>query len=188
MQKDDEQLISEYLEGDESALTVLVDKYLPAVYNFAFSLTHDTNIAEDITQESFIKAWKNIRRFIPTKNFQTWLFAIARNTAIDKLRQKREVVFSKFENANGENTLIATTPGDSLSPVELLENAENIIFAQQLLEQIDPLYRDVLTLRYQNEMTFEEIGKILKRPLHTVKSQHRRALISLRRAIDAKTA
>ncbi len=188
MQKDDEQLISEYLDGDEGALAVLVDRHLSAVYNFAFSLTHDVHLAEDVAQESFIKAWKNIRRFIPTKNFQTWLFAIARNTAIDKLRQKREVALSKFENVDGENILIAVTPDNSLSPVELLENAENIIFAQKLLEQIDPLYRDVLTLRYQNKMTFEEIGKILKRPLHTVKSQHRRALISLRRVINTKTA
>ncbi|MEQ1500041.1 MAG: RNA polymerase sigma factor [Parcubacteria group bacterium] len=183
----DEQLILDYLDGGEESLAVLVDRHISAVYNFAFSLTNDAHMAEDVAQESFIKAWKNIRRFIPTKNFQTWLFAIARNTAIDKLRQKQEIVFSKFEDANGENALIATTPDDSLSPVELLENAENIIFAQQLLEQIDPLYRDVLILRYQNEMTFEEIGKILKRPLHTVKSQHRRALISLRRTIDTKT-
>lgn len=184
----DEQLISAYLDGDEEALAVLLDKYLSVVYNFAFGLTQDDHLAEDVAQESFIKAWKNIRRFIPTKNFQTWLFTIARNTAIDKLRQKKDVAFSTFENADGENILTATVADNSLSPVELLEKAEDIIFVQELLEQINPLYKDVLILRYQNEMTFEEIGKILKRPLHTVKSQHRRALISLRRALDTKTA
>src|SRR3989344_1965862 len=95
--KSDSQLISEYLEGNDRSLTVLADRHLPAVYNFAFSLTRDSQMAEDVAQESFIKAWKNIRRFMTTKNFQTWLFSITRNTAIDKLRQKREVAFSAFE-------------------------------------------------------------------------------------------
>jgi len=186
--KSDGQLITEYLEGDEQSLVILIDRHLPAVYNFASSLTHDSQLAEDIAQESFIKAWKNIRRFIPTKNFQTWLFTIARNTAIDRLRQKREVAFSAFETRDGENPLVAAIADDSPLPSELLERAEDVVFVRRLLEQLDPLYLDVLVLRFHNGMTFEEIGQALKKPLHTVKSQHRRALAILRRAIDTQTA
>ena len=99
MQKDDEQFISAYLEGDESALAFLVDKYLKNVYNFAFQLTKDRQAADDITQESFIKAWKYIRRYRHGSSFKTWLSAITRNTAIDWLRSRKELAFSIFDNA-----------------------------------------------------------------------------------------
>ena len=57
MRKDDEQLVSNYLEGDDRALAILVDRYLVDAYNFAFKLTNDRGVAEDVTQESFMKAW-----------------------------------------------------------------------------------------------------------------------------------
>jgi len=186
MERTDQELVADYLEGDDTSLAVLVDRHLPAVYNFALSLVHDSQMADDIAQESFIKAWKNIRRFISTKSFQTWLFSIAHNTAIDTLRQKRDVAFSAFENAEGENTLTATMVDDSPLPSELLQKAQDATFVQRLLQSLDPQYQDVLTLRYQNDMTFKEIGEALKKPLHTVKSQHRRALASLRRALKTR--
>jgi len=68
-----------------------------------------------------------------------------------------------------------------------LERAEDATFVANLLEELDPLYRDVINLRYGDNLTFKEIGEILRRPLHTVKSQHRRAIIALRRA-RTKTA
>lgn len=184
MQKVDEQLISEYLDGDESALAVLVDRHLKSVYNFARTLTNDSQAAEDVAQESFIKAWKHIRRFRRGSSFQTWLFSITRNTAIDWLRQKKALAFSLFENERGENMLTETLRDTSLLPDELLARAEDARFVEVLLEELDPLYRDVLKLRYSSNMTFKEIGELLKRPLHTVKSQHRRALIALRRSLE----
>jgi RNA polymerase sigma-70 factor (ECF subfamily) len=184
MQKADEQLISDYLDGDEKALDTLVDRHLVNAYNFALKLVNDNQAANDITQEAFVKAWKNIRGFKRGSTFQTWLFAITRNVAIDWLRRKKEVVFSAFENQRGENMLTETLADKSLLPDELLARAEDARFVEILLEELDPIYRDVLKLRYSSNMTFEEIGELLKRPLHTVKSQHRRALIALRRSLE----
>ena len=184
MNKTDEQLISDYLDGNEKALNTLVDRYLTNVYNFALKLTSDTQAAEDVTQESFIKAWKNIRGFKHSSSFQTWLFAITRNASIDWLRTKKDLAFSAFENEQGVNMLTETLALNELSPDELLRRAEDARFIKALLNELDPLYRDVLTLRYSSNMTFEAIGEILKRPLHTVKSQHRRAIIALRRSLE----
>lgn len=186
MRKTDEQLIDEYLDGNEKALGTLVDRHLINAYNFALNLVNDNQVAHDITQEAFIKAWKNIRGFKRGSSFQTWLFAITRNVAIDWLRRRKEVTFSTFENDRGENMLTETLADSSLLPDELLARAENTRFVEILLEELDPLYRDVLKLRYSSNMTFEEIGEFLKRPLHTVKSQHRRALIALRRSIATR--
>ena len=188
MKETDGQLISNYLEGDEKALGFLVERYLKDVYNFAFRLTGDIQAAEDISQDSFIKAWKHIRRYRQGSNFQAWLFTITRNTAIDWLRQKKEIVFSSFENERGENVLIETLADKRPLPDELIAQAEDAKFVQALLTQLDPRYREVLTLKYTSDLTFEQIGEILRRPLHTVKSQRRRALIALRRLLQAKPA
>ena len=174
-------MISAYLEGDEKALGVLVDRYLKDVYNFAFKLTGDLHASEDIAQDSFVKAWKNIRKYRQGSNFLTWLFAITRNTAIDWLRTKKELAFSSFENELGENRFAETLADSELLPDELLARAEDKNYVEALLAELNPIYREVLTLRYSSNLTFEEIGEILRKPLHTVKSQHRRALIALRR-------
>ena len=186
MEHSDEQLISEYLDGSEKALETLVDRHMINAYNFAFKLVNDSQAANDITQEAFIKAWKNIRGFKRGSTFQTWLFAITRNVAIDWLRRRKEVAFSAFENERGENILTETLTDTGFLPDELLARAEDARFVGILLEELDPLYRDVLKLRYSSNMTFEEIGELLKRPLHTVKSQHRRALIALRRSLEVR--
>ena len=188
MHRNDEQLISAYLEGDEKALGFLVERYLKDVYNFAFKLTGDLQAAEDISQDSFIKAWKHVRKYRQGSNFQSWLFTITRNTAIDWLRQKKEIVFSSFENEQGENILVETLADKQPLPDELIAQAEDAKFVQALLTQLDPRYREVLTLKYTSDLTFEQIGEILRRPLHTVKSQHRRALIALRRLLQAEPA
>lgn len=186
MKKTDEQLISDYLDGNEQALATLVDRHLINAYNFALKLVNDSQAANDITQEAFIKAWKNIRGFKRGSTFQTWLFTITRNVVIDWLRKKKEIALSAFENERGENKLTEIISDNSLLLNELLIRAENTLYVEQLLEELDPVYQDVLKLRYSSNMTFEEIGEILKRPLHTVKSQHRRALIALRRSLETR--
>ncbi len=189
MQKEDEQLIADYLEGDEKALAILIDRYLSDAYTFAVKLTGDTQTAEDITQESFTKAWKNMRKFIPGNSFHGWLFSIIRNTAIDFLRKKKAVPFSVFETTtNGDNVLVATLADAGPLPDELLARTEDARFLEMLLGQINPEYRQVLTLRNTSNMTFAEISKVIKRPLHTVKSQYRRGLVALRRLFEGQTA
>lgn len=92
----DGELIGTYLRNhDESALTELVRRHMSSVFRYARRYTGNADIAADITQETFVKAWKHLKRFDCSRDFQAWLFTIAQRTAIDWLRTKRPVALEE---------------------------------------------------------------------------------------------
>lgn len=177
------ELIEQYLAGEDKAFAELVEQSLKPVFYFTWKLVKDVKDAEDITQEVFFRAWKNIKRFDPKKSFKVWLFSIARNAAIDFLRKKKEMPFSDFDDEEGNNILEETLSDPAPLPDDLLEQ-ENIVeitdWALVKLEAIDSL---ILTLYYKEELTFEELAVILDMPMNTVKSRQRRALAQLRQLL-----
>ncbi|MCK9352260.1 MAG: sigma-70 family RNA polymerase sigma factor [Candidatus Paceibacterota bacterium] len=183
MERDDSQLIRDHLGGDERSFEVLMKRHIKAVYNFVYRLVPTNVDTDEIVSETFFKVWKNLKKFRAEENFTAWIFTIARNTAYDKLRKHRESVFSDFDTESGENFLSDTLADSEPLPPELFEKEENKKIIQELLERIPTAYREVLLLRYANEFTFDDIAKILGKPLDTVKSQHRRALILLRKML-----
>lgn len=187
MEKNDKQLILDYLNGDETALNFIIRRHLKLVYNFAYRLTGNAQVSEDISQETFIKIWKNIKRYDPNQEFKTWLLAIAKNTAIDWLRKRKNFVFSDFETAEGKNLITDFLADPALLPDKIAIQAENKKFIGGLLERLSPADRKIISLRYNDSLTFEKIGQALGQPLNTVKSRHRRALFFLRKIITRTT-
>lgn len=185
MEKSDAQLISECLNGDENSLRYLIDRHLKAVYNFVYRLVGNKQDSEDVVQESFLKVWKNLKKYKKNLNFKTWLFKIARNAAIDFLRKKKDVALSVFENDDDSNFLIDNLVDPEPLPDELIDLAERKKILDNALSLISPLYKEVLLLHYVNCLTFDEIGKILGKSINTVKSRHRRALIVLKELLNA---
>ena len=140
--------------------------------------------AEDITQETFVKVWKNVKKFKPNQRFKSWLLAIARNTAIDYIRKRRHAIFSDFEDEEGANMLVETLADEEKLADEIATIAESAGQTAQAVTKLPDIYRSVLALRYEGDLSFEEISKILKKPVNTIKSQHRRALIALRKIMS----
>lgn len=194
MQTEDKRLIVNYLKGDDSAFEQLLKKYLKPIYNFIYQLTGDIAQAEDLTQVTFIKAWKNIRKFDPrrsrfatlrgrqNKSFKTWLFTIAKNTAYDYLKKKKTLPFSNFIDEEGNNRLENISDDDILPP-ELLEKADEAKELELALSKISNQYRIILLMRYKNDFSLAEISEILNLPYNTVKSQHQRALLALKKVL-----
>lgn len=187
----DEEIIVSYKNGDTEAFKTLIARYTAPLYNFAAHLINK-NDASDIVQEIFIKVWKNIKRFDSQKaSFKTWIFTIARNTTTDFLRKRKSLLFSDFEKstrqdlADEENSFAENIPDENLLPDETLQKLQDSEFLNKILEKLRPNHKEVLILHYQEEMTFEEIGKILNKPLNTVKSIHHRAIIEMRKIISA---
>jgi RNA polymerase sigma-70 factor, ECF subfamily len=163
-----------------------VERYASPLYNFTARLSN-RNDASDIVQESFIKAWKNIHRFNPAKaSFKTWIFTIAKNTTTDFLRKRKSILFTDMEREVDDvaTSFAENIPDESLLPDDSLQKLQDVEFLNNTLEKLRIEYREVLILHYQEEMTFEEIGEILGKPLNTVKSQHRRAILELRKLLD----
>lgn len=89
----DEQLVVSYLKGDEKALEILIKRYLKLIYSFAFRFVSNSQEAEDIAQEVFIKMWRNLKKFDKNKKFKSWIFSIAKNTCLDTMKKKKIIRF-----------------------------------------------------------------------------------------------
>jgi RNA polymerase sigma-70 factor (ECF subfamily) len=181
----DEELIIEYQTGSPEAFKKLVEKYTSLIYNFTAHLAGKEN-ATDITQETFIKVWKNINKFDAQKaNFKTWLFTIARNTATDFLRKKKNIFFSDMEISSDEdlNSFSESIPDENLLPDEALQKLQDAEFLNTLISKLSLDHKTVLILYYTEDMTFSQIGEVLNKPTNTIKSQHRRAILELRKMI-----
>jgi RNA polymerase sigma-70 factor (ECF subfamily) len=183
MIENDKKIIKEFLEGDEGSFNILVSRYLKPVYGFLFQLVRDASVCDDLAQETFIKAWKNIKRFDTDKSFKTWIFTIAKNTAYDYFKKKKTIPFSNFTDEEGNNKLENLSDG-SISLEDILERKEIAREMEDKLKKIPDKYRIILTLRYKEDFSLQEISEILKVPYNTVKSGHSRALQKLKEIIS----
>lgn len=183
----DEEIIALFKDGREEAFKGLINRYTSSLYNFTARLT-DRNNASDIVQETFIKVWKNLHNFDGEKaSFKTWIFTIARNTATDFLRKKKSLLFSDMEKNTNENdndnSFSENIPDENLLPDKILQKLEDSDLLNKILDELPLNYKTILVLHYQEDMTFDEIGKVLGKPLNTVKSQHHRAIVLLRKML-----
>ena len=185
--RSDAEIIALYKDGNEEIFKELVEKYTGAIFNFSARFIGKTE-AVDITQDIFIKVWKNLKKFNPEKaSLKTWIFTIAKNTITDFLRKsgsasggKKSITFSDMENDKDEISFSETITDETLLPDEAMQKLQDIELLNKTLDKLDVNYKTVLILHYQEDMTFDEIGKILDKPLNTVKSYHHRAILKLR--------
>lgn len=178
----DEKLINDFLEGNDAAFEMLLERHLSPVLNFLWQLVRDRDTAEDLAQETFFKVWKNLRRFDPNKNFKVWLFAIAKNTAYDFFKKKKTLPFSLFTDEEGHNQL-EKLDDKKPWPDEILERKDLAREIEGKLEEIPEAYRIILLMHYKEDFSLSEISEILNVPYNTVKSQHQRGLERLKKAI-----
>jgi RNA polymerase sigma-70 factor, ECF subfamily len=179
MNSNDRKIIERHLGGDEAAFSEIVKIYLRPIYNFVYRLTSDRDAAEDLTQEAFVKVWKNMKRYDQSKSFKTWLFVIAKNTTLDWFKKKKEIPFSKFVDEEGNNALDNISDGEILSD-EILERENIAEELEKILEKIPLRYRAMLLLHYKEDFSLHEIAEILDEPYNTIKSRHQRGLGKLK--------
>lgn len=153
--------------GDAAAFEQLVTAYQRAVYRLALRMCSSAAAAEDVAQEAFLSAWKNLPQFRGDSQFSTWLYRLTTHAAIDYLRREKRHEASDIDDV--------TVADETSSPQEAVERSEAQTAVRDALAALSPEYREVILLRYMQELSYEEIGIALHLPPGTVKSRLNRA-------------
>lgn len=159
--------------GDQVAFTTLLDYYWNEVYGFMLQRTQNETDAEDITIETFAKAFDKITTYNPDFQFNTWLISIAKNVHIDMLRKKRSTVF--FDITDEEDNQAYNIADSSPSAEDKLITEQNLSRLLQFIKELKPHYQEVIQLRYFQELSYQEISEELEEPLSNVKVKLLRA-------------
>lgn len=169
--------------GDQVAFTFLLDHYWNEVYGFMLKRTENETDSEDITIETFSKAFDKIATYNPEFQFNTWLIAIAKNVHIDMLRKKKSTVF--VEITDEEDQQAYNVADSSPSAEDELITEQNLSRLLQLIKELKPHYQEVIQLRYFQEMSYQEIAEQLNEPLSNVKIKLLRAKKLLAEIIES---
>jgi len=159
--------------GDQVAFTSLLDYYWNEVYGFMLKRTENETDAEDITIETFAKAFDKIATYNPEFQFNTWLIAIAKNVHIDMLRKKKSKLF--VDITDEEDNQAYNVADSSPSPEDKLITEQNLSRLLQCIKELKPHYQEVIQLRYFQELSYQEISEQLQEPLSNVKIKLLRA-------------
>ena len=182
----DEKLARECKILDEYAFQEIAKRYIRPIFNFVRRYAHSDDIAEDITQDTFFKVWKNIKQYKQGMKFRPWLYTVARNTALDYIKKKRASSFSELDDNENDLSFADTLSDQEPNQAEIFDAIKTKEILAQIVDQLHPDHQIVISLHYQDELSFDEIAKIMNRPMNTVKSWHRRALIHMRKLLKNK--
>jgi RNA polymerase sigma-70 factor (ECF subfamily) len=164
--------------GDLNALSLVMDEYEARLLRFLVRLVKDQPVAEDLFQLTWLRVMEKIKSYDPARDFAPWLFTIARHLALDHLRRYQPESLDEPLPSGGhrEDFIPHHAPG----AMEALLAEERAILLAQAMVELPLIFREVLTLRFEEEMKLEEIAALLKVPLSTVKSRLRRGMDGLR--------
>jgi len=157
---DDTALVQRTISGDQRAFEVLVGRYEKALFNLAFRMTGNREDAKDITQAAFVKAFENLASFDTGQRFFSWLYRIAVNESLNRVR-----------TLGRQDELSAELPSKEDDPETAFRRNRTREVVQQAVLRLSPDQRAVILLRHFNDMSYEEIGVVLGIPVKTVKSR-----------------
>ncbi len=167
-----EDLVRRVKRGDISAFETIISRFRNRIYVLIWHIVRNEEDASDITQETFIKAWKSIKYFKGDASFPAWLFRISTNLSIDDLRRRkvRSNVGWKYA-AISIDPATCTVPSSPSTPPDTLQNKEIVDYVQSAIAELSPDHRIVILLKEVEELSCKEIAAIVGTSLGTVMSR-----------------
>jgi RNA polymerase sigma-70 factor (ECF subfamily) len=175
MERGDSDLIREILSGRTETFGVLVERYQKVIFNLAYRMTSDYDQAQDITQIAFVRAYEHLDRFDPKFKFFSWLYRIATNEALNRIKSA-----GRLEELNPR------LPASEKNPEEVFGAAETGQRVQEALMDLAPAYRALIVLRHFRDCSYREIGAVLEISEQKVKSRLFTARQLMRDALAAR--
>jgi RNA polymerase sigma-70 factor, ECF subfamily len=175
-------IILDVKNGDEQAFAELVELYKDKVYQVAYRMVGNAHEAQDVAQEAFLRAYTNLDSFDSNRKFSTWIFRIATNVAIDRLRKKKPDFHLQDQVKGSENlTYESQLAADQALPEEQILTIEMQEWVQDEINQLPVKYRTAIILKYIEDLSLKEISDILDLPISTVKTRIHRGREALRK-------
>ncbi|TDU42804.1 RNA polymerase sigma-70 factor (ECF subfamily) [Gelidibacter sediminis] len=178
------QVIAKAKKNDQSAFKVLLDSFWNDVYGFQLKRTENENDAEDITIQTFSKAFDKIDTYNDTYEFKTWLITISKNIHIDLLRKRKSLI--QNSSRRNENDEFYDIVDESPSPEDKLITEQNLAKLLRDIKKLKPHYQEIINLRYFQELSYKEISEELNEPINNVKVKLLRARKLLAEVITKK--
>lgn len=179
IQSENEAIARGLKRQDPELLDQLIETYQHRLMRYLMFLTGKREVAEDLFQETWIRVLRRGSQYNGQARFDTWIFTIARNLVID-LSRKRTMASLDEMREGGEDERPFEIAEDGPSPLEQFQGRENAAEVAEVILTLEPSYREVLTLRFHEEMSLEEIAAVTHAPLSTVKSRLYRGLAALK--------
>jgi RNA polymerase sigma-70 factor (ECF subfamily) len=170
--KNDFHLVVKARDGDQKAYADLMHRYKDSIYFMVLKMVNNKEDAMDLTVETFAKAFEKLEKYQPEYAFSTWLFRVATNNCIDFIRKKKlntTSIHGLTDNEGDEQHM--QIKSDVLNPEETSIKKQQTEELKQLIDGLPPRYRNLIVLRYFDELSYEEIAQQLDLPLGTVKAQ-----------------
>ena len=171
--KDQENIIARARRGDADAFEQLVAAYRDQVFRLALRMCGNEADADEVAQEAFLSAWKALPNFRGDSQFSTWLYQLTTHAAIDLMRREKRQIAA-------EDITEVSAPDPAPGPQQQAEQSETRQAVRDAMAQLSPEYRQIVVLRFLQELSYEEIGAVLKLPPGTVKSRLNRAKSQLK--------
>ena len=176
-------LVSNYINGDECALSVLIKRHKQKIYSFIYSKVFDRDVTEDVFQDTFIKVIRTLKlgKYNEEGKFLPWVMRIAHNLVIDHFRKNNRM--PKFDNGH-EFNIFSVISDSSLNAEKTMIKTQVEEDVKRLIEELPEDQKQVLVMRMYNDMSFKEISENTGVSINTALGRMRYALINLRKVID----
>ena len=185
METEDDALIRALTGRDCRLLDLLIEQYQHRLYRYLLCLLRNRETAADIFQETWLRVLERGHQYKPRFRFEAWLFTIARNLVLDLLRRRKTILNIEDLTDSEDNLAMSDlAANDGPSPLDSLANLEEGERVTDALSRLPALIREALLLRYQEDLTLEEIARVVAAPLPTVKSRIYRGLEALRSQLE----
>ncbi|MFB5677627.1 RNA polymerase sigma factor SigW [Paenibacillus terreus] len=187
MENMDSRLVRLILKGDQRAFAELVELYKDKIFHLTYRMLGNRHEAEDMVQETFLRVYRNLDKYDPNQKFSTWIYRIATNLCIDRLRRRKptyslDAEINEQEGSDG----YAMLPSDERTPegeTLLLETQTQI---REAIDSLPAKYKSIMVLRYLQDMSLQEISDVLNLPVTTIKTRVHRGREFLRKKLEHK--
>jgi RNA polymerase sigma-70 factor, ECF subfamily len=171
--------------GDRQAFEELVDMYKDKIYHLGYRMLGNSGEAEDVVQDTFLRVYTNLDRYDENQKFSTWIYRIATNLCIDRLRKRKPNYSLDAEMPDGEGAdWYSMLPADQGTPEEETVLSETQHQIRKAIDTLPEKYKSVVILRYLHDLSLQEIGDVLKMPVTTVKTRVHRGREFLRKKLE----